>query len=125
MTVVDQPTENRTVPVCLDADATGQAEPNQVAHRHQYTPRNRALVQARQEDPTSNEAVSSDVTVACDLGDQGYQTRSVASETQPNRFQETRILSLREVERRTYEALRRAEQKRKDYVRQEAEQAYQ
>jgi hypothetical protein len=73
---------------------------------------NRSAVQASEMQPVSHVQLSSHIEVADDYGVEGYRRHTVASETAPGHFQETRILSPNEVRQRAYQALRRMEQRR-------------
>ena len=68
-----------------------------------------------------NQAASEDIHSDTDLGSEGLLTQIAASQIGLSEFQETRFLSLKELNKRVNEALRRVEELHDELIRQEEE----
>ncbi|MBU1661087.1 MAG: hypothetical protein KKD28_06405 [Chloroflexi bacterium] len=98
-----------------------ETEPSVQEHETRlYLWPNRSTIRAQEMRLVFHSQTSSDVETTEDFGHEGYHNRIVASEIEPDRFQETQLLTSQEVKQRAYEALRRAEQRRKEIREQEA-----
>lgn len=110
--------DTASIPTETDSGLTGYLveAPDQ---RRQHFP-NRSVVREQDTALASYVQVSADVETSADIGVEGYNDRSAASELEPGQFQETRLLSLHEVRQRAFEALRRAEARREALREEEA-----
>jgi len=80
---------------------------------------NRSTIRAQESESTSDVQVSSDVKTTEDLGHESYSSGSAASQIEPDRFQETHLLTPEEVRERAYAALERARKRRQELQQQE------
>jgi hypothetical protein len=86
-----------------------------------YVLQNRWDVEAQKSLLILGSQATSDIAIGDDLGSESFRSRTSASQTAVDKFQETRILSFGEIKHRTLDAIKRAEQKRKELIQQEAD----
>ncbi len=99
-----------------------EREYSSIGHSVIFVPPNRWGVEVGKSVITSGSQSTSRVVVADnDLGSESFLNQIAASQTGVAKFQETRLLSSTELKRRALEALKRAEERRKELLRQEAD----
>lgn len=87
-----------------------------------YVPRNnRWNVELKKGQMISDTQITSDVRISSDIVSENTNSRTAASQTSANRFQETRVMSVVELRKRAIAALKLQEQKRKKLLEQELE----
>ncbi len=80
------------------------------------THNNRRSFESRKRRLLSDNQITSDIEIINDFSTKEFDSRVVASQTDIDRFQETRILSLEDVRRQSLEALKRVEKAQKEIV---------
>ena len=87
-----------------------------------YVKPNRWAIEPMRNTISSGSQSSSYVINVIDVGSENFIYRAAASQTDINKFLETRVKSLVDIKRRALDALDRSEQERKDRLKQEADQ---
>lgn len=72
--------------------------------RGHFIAANRKIVEERRLEPSSSTQLQAEITTSEDIGLEGYHARTVASQTDPRVFQETRLVSSAELKRMAEEA---------------------
>ena len=81
---------------------------------------NRHVVETRKGQVILKNQSTSDIEIGEDLCHENFSKRSSASQTEPDRFQDTRLISPVILQQRSIEAMKKKEQKHKELLAQEA-----